>query len=129
MGRINTDPPKDDPGAPYRREQTVATCVDAGTRRRRLVHWNDRPQIPRWGRLLFRCRWRPYSLSPIQLRAPHSHSNMRTVLPCRVSSIFPTKSWLRPALAQANWMLGGGTCKFNAAEIVHGLTPLSEFKL
>ena len=41
----------------------------------------------------------------------------------------PDESWLRPALAQANWMLGGGTCKFNAAEIVHGLTPLSEFKL
>ena len=41
----------------------------------------------------------------------------------------PDESWLRPALAQANWMLGGEVCKFNAAEIVHGLTPLSEFKL
>ena len=41
----------------------------------------------------------------------------------------PDESRLRPALAQANWMLGGGTCKLSAAEIVHGLTPLSEFKL
>ena len=41
----------------------------------------------------------------------------------------PDESRLRPALAQTNWMLGGGTCKLSAAEIVHGLTPLSEFKL
>jgi hypothetical protein len=41
----------------------------------------------------------------------------------------PDESRLSSAFARDNWMSGDGTCKLSAAEIVHGLTPLSEFKL
>jgi hypothetical protein len=73
-----------------------------------------------WGGLLFVLR--PASLTALAFK----HADDPAVLGVQH---LPDESRLSPALAQANWMLGGGTCKLSVAEIVHGLTPLSEFKL
>ena len=65
---------------------------------------------------------RPASLTALAFE----HADRLTVLGVQH---LPGESRLSPALARANWMLGVGTCKLSATEIVHGLTPLSESKL